>query len=219
MAGKTMRVMLIDDHPVVRTGIRRIIELEDDMEVICEAGDVNEAIRLMGDGNPDVAVIDISISGESDGIDLVKAIKSRYDNVRSVMLSMHDENLYAERAIRAGASGYVTKKEAPEKIVDAIRSVMGGELYLSSDVSKKIIEKLLHGSVDTQASPVDTLTDREFEVFQFIGRGFGAGEIARKLNLSASTVDSHKANIKSKLGLETGSELTKTAIQWVLNQK
>jgi len=218
-ANKTIKVMLVDDHPLLRMGIKKVIEMEEDMNVVCEAGCANEAINNINKFMPDIVVVDISLDGEVNGIDLVKAIKSRFSSIKTLILSMFDENIYAERTIRAGARGYVTKKDAPEKIVDALRIIMDGEIYLSDRMSRNLIDKFFHGATDAVGTLVENLTDRELEIYQLIGNGFGTGEIARKLNLSTSTVESHKSNIKEKLNLTSGTELTKSAIQWALNQK
>jgi DNA-binding NarL/FixJ family response regulator len=218
---ETIQVMIIDDHPVVRMGMKKIIEMEKDMRVCGEAADANKAINLIVKmkKKPDIVIVDISLEGEISGIDLIKAIKSRYSNIKTIVLSMYDETMYAERAIRAGARGYVPKKEASATIVNALRTIMKGEIYLSDSISRTIIGKLLHGSSDVIGTSVDALTNREIQVFELIGNGYGTSEIAKKLNLSINTIESHKRNIKEKLGLRNGAELTKTAIQWVLAYK
>ncbi|MCP4138158.1 MAG: response regulator transcription factor [bacterium] len=215
---KIIKILIVDDHPLVRQGMKKIIEKEDDMQVCGETNEANEAISLISKLEPHCVIADISLDGETNGIDLVKAVRERFTNTISLVLSMHDESVYAERAIRAGARGYVTKKEAPSKVVEAIRTIVKGNLFLSSKVSGKIIDKLIHGSADVIGTPVDKLSDREFEVFQLIGNGFGTGEIAKKLNLSVNTIESHRKKIKEKLGIESGSQLIKDAVQWTISQ-
>lgn len=213
-----IRVMIIDDHPLVRQGITKILEKEQDMEVVAETGNAHDAINLIARHEPDFIIADISLEGEVNGIDLVKAVRERFGNIRVLVLSMFDEAIYAERAIRAGARGYMTKKEAPNNVASAIRGIMRGDLYLTGGISGRIIDKLLHSTSDSNQTPVDLLTDREFEIFQLLGNGFGTGEIARRLNLSVNTIESHRKKIKDKLGIKKGPELVKSAVQWVLSQ-
>ena len=215
---RKIRVMIIDDHPLVRQGIGKILEKEPDMEVVAETGNANDAISLITRHEPDFIIADISLEGEVNGIDLVKAVRERFSSIRVLVLSMFDEAIYAERAIRAGARGYMTKKEAPSNVAGAIRSIMKGDLYLTGGISGRIIDKLLHSPSDATMTPVDILTDREFEIFQLLGNGFGTGEIARRLNLSVNTIESHRKKIKDKLGITKGPELVKSAVQWVLSQ-
>ncbi len=213
-----IKIMLVDDHPLVRQGISKIIDKVEDMEICAEAGTAGEAVTLIARNEPDIVIADISLEGEANGIDLVKAIKERYGYIKVLVLSMFDETVYAERAIRAGARGYMTKKEAPSNVVNAIRIILKGELYLTGGITGKIIDKLLHTSSDASQTPVDLLTDREFEIFQLVGNGFGTGEIAKKLNLSVNTIESHRKKIKDKLGIKKGPELVKSAVQWVISQ-
>lgn len=215
-----VRIVIVDDHPIVRQGLKKVIEKESDMLVCGEAGTANEAVSVIAREKPDIVVADISLDGEASGLDLVRAITERFPEVSSLVLSMHDESVYAERAIRAGARGYITKNDGPSNIVHALRSVLKGEIYLSGAMSARLISKLFHGNQsETPRSIVETLTDRELEVFQLIGNGFSTGEIARRLNLSPHTIETHRKNIKDKLGLSSGSELNKQAIQWVLSSR
>ncbi len=209
-------VLIVDDHPLVRQGLRKMIEKEADMSVLGEAGDAGEALRVIAQGMPDVIIVDISLETETSGIDLVKALKERYRNIQSLVLSMHDENIYAERALRAGAKGYVTKKEAAAIIIEAIRTVRKGEVFLSSRMSGRIIDKIINAPGDSQGAPHEILSDREFEVYRLIGMGHSTGEIAKKLNLSVNTIESHRRKIKDKLGIIKGSDLVKNAVQWVM---
>jgi DNA-binding NarL/FixJ family response regulator len=216
---KEIKIMIVDDHPIVRQGLRMIIEREEDFSICAEASNANEAIRIIGDCDPDVVIVDISLDGSTNGIELVRAIKDRYPGVLSLVLSMYDESLYAERAIRAGASGYVMKKEADNNIINAIRLILKGDLYLSDDISKSIVKKLLHISSDQELSPESVLTDRELEIFMMIGNGIGTKEIARRLNLSLNTIETHRRHIKEKMQFKDLNELVKYAVQWVYVKK
>ncbi len=212
------KILIVDDHPLLRQGIRQVIELEEDLRVSGEASTANEAIDLVNRDTPDVVIVDITLAGNVSGIELVKSLNERFPEIRTLVLTMHDESLYAERAIRAGARGYIMKEVASKNIISAIRTIMNDELYLSDAVSKRIIDKLVRGSADTAGISVEQLSNREFEIFQMIGNGFSTKEMARKLNLSIYTVESHKKNIKEKLKLKNSSDLAKYAIQWVITQ-
>ena len=214
----TTKILIVDDHPLLRQGIRQVIELEEDLTVSGEASTANEAIDLVNRDTPDVVIVDITLAGNVSGIELVKSLNERFPDIRTLVLTMHDESLYAERAIRAGARGYIMKEVASKNIISAIRTILNDELYLSEAVSKRIIDKLVRGSADTAGISVEQLSNREFEIFQMIGNGFSTKEMARKLNLSIYTVESHKKNIKEKLKLKNSSDLAKYAIQWVITQ-
>ena len=215
---KIEKIFLVDDHPVLRQGIRQVVEGAGDFKVCGEASNANDAIREINKFKPDIVLVDIVLEGSINGIELVRSIRERFPDIYTIVLSMHEESLYAERAIRAGARGYIMKEVAPKNIVEAIRTVLDGELYLSDNQSKRIIDKLIHGSVDTDGLSIGVLSDREFEIFQLIGNGFSTKEIAKKLNLSIYTVESHRRNIKTKMRLNNSSEVTKHAIQWVIMQ-
>jgi len=216
---KKARILVVDDHPIVRQGISQLINRESDMEVCCEAGTAEDALAALAGGcNHAVAVVDISLEGLS-GIELTKLIKTRHPDVPVLIMSMHDESLYAERALRAGARGYVMKQEATEKILTAIRQILDGEIYVSDRMRSKMLQRLIDNRAETTASPIACLSDRELEVLRFIGRGFGTGEIARELHRSVKTVEAHRANIKDKLQLKTSAELVRFAVQWVEAEK
>ena len=215
---KATNILIVDDHPLLREGIRQVIELEKDLKVCGEASSANEAIDLINRNMPDVVIVDITLAGNVNGIELIKSLNERFPEIRTLVLTMHDESLYAERAIRAGARGYIMKEVASKNIINAIRTILEDELYLSETVSKKIIDKLVRGSADALGISVDILSNREFEIFQLVGNGFSTKEMARKLNLSIYTVESHKKNIKEKLNLRNTSDLSKYAIQWVIMQ-
>ncbi len=196
----------------------RLVDDEPDLTICGQAGDAMEALKAISETKPDVVVVDISLKSSS-GIDLMKSIKAQYPKLPVLILSMHNEALYAERALRAGAMGYIMKQEASEKLLTAIRHVLGGQIYVSDKVSKRLIRKLARGKVDMVASPVDSLSDRELEVFYLIGQGYGTSQIAEKLYLSIKTIETYRTHIKEKLNLANSRELLQYAIQWVSSQK
>jgi DNA-binding NarL/FixJ family response regulator len=211
------KVIIVDDHPIIRQGLRAVIDQQPDMVVCGEAWSVSQALQVMDSTVPDLAIVDLSLK-DSSGLDLIKDIAIRWPNVQVLVLSMRDEAFYAERVLRAGARGYVTKDEGPQKVVDALRKVLRGEIHLSDQMASKILRKFAGGPTPT-ASLVDSLTDRELQVLQLIGSGLPTREIAERLHISTKTVDSHREHIKEKLRLESATELLKHAIQWVQCQK
>ncbi|MBN1501878.1 MAG: response regulator transcription factor [Spirochaetes bacterium] len=213
-----MKILVIDDHPFVRQGIISILSEVKGYEVVGETDEANSALSLISDNMPDVVLIDLSLKGNINGLDLIKAIKERYPKVKSIAVSMHDENVYAERAIRAGALGYIMKGEDPEKLINAIEKVFDGEIAVSKKVSDKIMNKFFHGANNVEVLSVELFSNRELEVFELIGHGFSTSEIAQKLGLSISTIETYRANIKDKLNLKNAAELTKTAVQWVIEK-
>jgi DNA-binding NarL/FixJ family response regulator len=213
-----IKILIVDDHPLLRQGIKQVIELEEGLRVCGEASTANDAIDLINRDKPDVVIVDITLAGNVNGIELIKSLHERFPDIKTLVLTMHDESVYAERAIRAGARGYIMKEVASKNIINAIRTILNDELYLSESISKKIIDKLVRGSADTIGISVENLSNREFEIFQLIGNGFSTKEMAKKLNLSIYTVESHKKNIKEKLKLKNSSDLVKYAIQWVIMQ-
>ncbi len=215
---KKIKVMLVDDHPIVRQGIRDVLENTGDITVCAETSSANEAITLINRDRPDIVIVDIMLEGNVNGIDLVKSIGERFPGIHTLILSMHDEMIYAERAIKAGARGYVMKDIAPRIIVDAIRTITKGELYLKEELSKKILDKVFHQNADKRSLFTEQLSDREFEVFELIGNGYSMKDISKKLNLSIYTVESHRKSIKKKMRIGSSSELTRMAIQWVIMQ-
>lgn len=222
MAGKTnskRRVMLVDDHPLLRRGLAQLINQEDDLIICGEAEDVVGALKMVEQIQPDVAVVDIALP-DGNGIDLIKDLKIRVPKLRVLVLSMHDESFYAERVLRAGARGYITKGEPSSKVIDGIRALLEDRLFVSEALSSQMLSKFV-GGVKTGASQyaVDQLTDREFEVLDMIGRGTQTREIAELLHLSVKTIDAHRENIKRKLKLADASELLKYAIKWVQTEK
>jgi DNA-binding NarL/FixJ family response regulator len=210
------RVLIVDDHPAVREALAVRIGRQPDMEVCGEAADMSEALRLIADARPDVAVVDITLK-TSNGIDLIKRIKDRNDHVRILVWSVHSESLYAERALRAGALGYVNKDQATDKIVEAIRRVLAGKVYLSETMTERMLQRSVGGGrQEVKRSPLDVLADRELEVFRLIGEGVKTAEIAERLHLSVKTVETYRDRIRQKLDLSDGTKLTHYATQWVL---
>ena len=208
------RIIIVDDHPIVREGLTKLIEQEDDLAVCGQAEDGPAAMAMIRDSKPDMAIVDIALK-ETSGTELIKDIKARYPHLLVLALSMHDESLYAERALRAGAKGYIMKAEATEKVITAIRKVLGGQLYISDRMGEKMVRKLVDGKSEAGASPIESLSDRQLEVFLLIGQGYGTRQIAEKLYLSIKTIETYRAHIKEKLNLTDAAELLQYAIQWV----
>jgi len=216
-ARKRARILIVDDHPAVREALASRIGRQPDLEVCGEAADMSEALRLVADTRPDLAVVDISLKTGS-GIDLIKRIKDRNDSVRMLVWSMHSESLYAERALRAGALGYINKDQATDKIIDAIRRVLDGKVYLSDAMAEKMLHRAVGGSRnDVLRSPLDLLADRELEVFRLIGQGVKTAEIAERMHLSVKTVETYRDRIRQKLNLSDGTKLAHYATQWILD--
>jgi len=208
------KVLIVDDHPIVRQGLAQLINQEKDLEVCGQAEDAHEAIRSIRDLGPDLIIVDISLR-DTSGVDLIKDLRIQYPDLPILTLSMHDEAVYGERALRAGARGYIMKQEATEKVVTAIRRVLAGEIYVSDDMAAKMVSRLVGGISRKTGSPIETLSDRELEVFRMIGEGFNTREMAEKLHLSVKTIETYRAHIKDKLALQDASELLRAAIQWV----
>jgi len=209
------RVLLVDDHPILRKGLAQMINLEQDLTVCGEAEEAGKAFELVGTLQPDVAVVDISLK-TGNGIELVKNIKARYPELPILVLSMHDESLYAERALRAGSLGYIMKEEATEQVLIAIRRVLKGEIFLSEKMKSRMLQQLTTGGRNkVVVSPIENLTDRELEVFRLIGEGRSTRQIAAELHLSVRTVEAYREYIKSKLNLRNATELVQHAFHWV----
>jgi DNA-binding NarL/FixJ family response regulator len=211
------RILLIDDHPMTRQGLAAVINQQDDMIVCCQAGEASEGMTKMEGGAPELVITDISLDGKS-GLELSRDVHAIYPNVRILVMSMHEESIYAERALRAGAHGYVMKKSGGEAILAAIRRVLSGKISVSDKVSALLTERFIRGEQSTRRSQVEALTDREFEVFKLIGDGCSAREVARRLHLSPKTVDVYRQHIKEKLGLEDSAALVQYAVRWVATQ-
>jgi DNA-binding NarL/FixJ family response regulator len=207
------RVLVVDDHELLRMALGQLIGQEADLTVCGEAEDAAGALRVIEELQPDIALVDISLK-ESHGIELIKDIKSRWPDLPVLVLTMHDESFYAERVLRAGARGYVTKAEVSSKVIEGIRKVLDGDVYVSDAMASKVLSKLVGGKGDATSFPIDTLSDREFEVFEMIGRGLQSRDIARRLHLSIKTVDAHREHIKKKLSLDSATDLLMYAVQW-----
>lgn len=208
------RVFVVDDHPVVRQGLKLLVDHEPDMEMIGQAESAADALRQIASSIPDVVIADVSLK-DSSGIELVKDLHVRFPDLPVLILSMHDESLYAERVLRAGARGYVMKDEATDKVIVALRHILKGELYLSAAMASKMLSKFVEGRSGTGGLPMERLSDRELEVFEFIGQGLGTRQIAERLGLSIKTVEAHRESIKKKLKLPDATALLQHAIHWV----
>lgn len=208
------RVLIVDDHPLVRLGFAQLLSDEEDLSVCGEAESAAEALQLVDELAPDLLVVDISLKGTS-GLELIKQVRSRRPRLPVLVCSMHDESLFAERALRAGASGYVGKREAPDDLVTAVRAVLAGKRYLSPRFAARL-EAAGRGLRDDLPEPVGVLSDRELEVFDMIGRGHGTREIAERLGIAIKTVETYRENIKEKLMIDSAPELARRAVAWVL---
>jgi DNA-binding NarL/FixJ family response regulator len=211
----SIRILIVDDHPLVRQGLIGLISTEPDLVICGEASGATEAQHLAETMRPEVAIIDLTL-GEGSGIALIKEFKERYPSMKLLVLSMHDELLFAERALRAGAVGYVSKDKVSRTIVYAIRAVLADRIYLSQRMTQRMMHRAVGARADAGQSPFDRLTDREIEVFEMIGQGLTTRGIATRLELSPKTVETHREHIKDKLEIKNTAELTQHAVQWVL---
>lgn len=212
---QTASIMIVDDHPIVANGIQQLIDREPDMKVIQSVQDAESTIKFIDKTQPDLLIVDISLKGSTNGIDLIKGLKKRYPKIKTLVLSMHEENLYAERAIKAGAKGYIMKNDLTDNIVKAIRSILEGNLYLSDAITSKLLNSMVNEEEEKDDdTDIKKLSDREFEVFQLISQGIKTSDIAKEINISVKTVEAHKLRIKNKLNLKNSSELNKYAIEW-----
>jgi DNA-binding NarL/FixJ family response regulator len=214
---RKFQIILVDDHPIMREGFTQLINNEPDLNVCAHVGNATKAFDLIGSLKPDLAIVDIALDGSS-GIELIKNVRSRWNNQLLLALSMHEESVYGERALRAGACGYVMKNETTEEIMKAIREVLRGEIYLSKQMRSLVVQKFLNGEPAHGHFGVEQLSDRELEVFQLIGSGRRTSQIAAELHLSIKTVETYRAHIKEKLMLRNGMELVRHAIHWMNNQ-
>jgi DNA-binding NarL/FixJ family response regulator len=207
----------VDDHPIVRQGLQQMIDREPDLKVCGEAEEARSALQAIATLKPDIVVMDISLTGPS-GIEILRSVRQTDAKLRVLVLSMHDETVYAERALRAGANGYIMKQEATEKVLVALRKILGGEVYVSDRVANKMLKQFVGGAPASRRSPLDDLTDRELEVFRLIGEGHGTRQISDELHLSVKTVETYQAHIKEKMGLRNARELVQFAIQWAIGE-
>ena len=211
------RILVVDDHPIVRQGLALLINREPDLVVCGEAEEAMGAMHVLASARPDVLIVDISLNGP-DGLDLLKNVRISHSSLPVLILSMHDESIYAERALRAGANGYIMKQEATDKVLVAVRRILNGEIYVSDRIASKMLKHYITGSGLPNSSIAD-LSDRELEVFRLIGEGHGTRQIAEELHISVKTVESYQAHIKEKLSLRSARELMQHAIQWSMNEK
>jgi DNA-binding NarL/FixJ family response regulator len=213
-AGDKTQIVIVDDHPVLRRGVVQLVNQEPDLIVCGEADDAPDALKLLDKLKPELVLVDVTLKNSS-GIELIKDIRIRHPNMLVLVLSMHSESFYAERVLRAGARGYVAKGEPPGKVIEGIRRVLTGEIYVSEKVAAKMLGKLAGVRGSSEGPTVDSLSDREFEVFRLIGNGVATRDIADRLHLSVKTIETHRENIKQKLRLKNAAELLQHAIQWV----
>jgi len=211
-----IKILLVDDHPLVREGLANLIHQQLDLEVCGEAASEPQALQMIASTGPDVAVVDITLENGS-GLELIKNIKAMHPGVAMLALSMHDESLFAERALRAGARGYLMKREAAKKVIQGIRAVLAGQLFVSEKITAMMAERFVEGRT-TPSSPMAQLSDRELEVFQLLGRGQTTRQIADHLHVGFKTVQAYSARIKEKLQLANATELLRAAMQWNDNQ-
>lgn len=206
-------VIIIDDHPLFSRGLAQLIETQDSFKVSGMAKNRNEALELLGKVTPDLAIVDLNL-GQEDGLELIKDIVIIHPKTKILVLSMHDERFYAERALKAGAKGYIMKEEAETQVIDAIKTVVKGDIYLSEAEKKRINNDISQEASKESFDLISTLSDRQLQIFTLIGKGIGTVEIANKLNLSIKTIDTHKENIKAKLHCASSGELRQMAIEW-----
>src|ERR1700691_2268872 len=211
-------VFVVDDHPLLRQGLALLINREPDLAVSGEAEEAQAALKAIAAKQPDILIADISLNGP-DGLDLLKNLRMLYPNLPVLVLSMHDESIYAERALRARANGYIMKQEATEKVLVAVRRILGGDIYLSDRMANKLLHQYISGASPDMNSRLSALSDRELEVFRLIGEGRSTRQIAEKLHLSIKTVETYQAHIKDKLSLHSGRELVQHAIQSNITDK
>lgn len=215
-AAARARILIVDDHPAVREALAMRIAKDRTLVVCGEAADEGEALKLHAEQKPDLLIVDITLKS-GDGLDLIKRIKAKDSNVRMLVWSMHSESLYAERALRAGAQGYITKEQAMSQIVEAIEQVLAGNFYLSPAMTEKLLTRISKGGTESlDRSPMETLSDRELEVLRLVGKGVRTADIARQLHLSVKTVETYRDRIRKKLNLADGNELIRFAARWIL---
>lgn len=215
---KPARILIVDDHPIVREGLAAVLSRQPDLQVCGESASVAEAMKLIESKHPDLAIIDLSLA-DGSGLDLIKRIRTRDTAIKMLVLSMSDESLYAERALRAGAMGFLHKQEAREKLIGAIRQILDGKIFVSETINERMLQQVMMGHQPLQQSAIESLSDRELEVFELIGHGLGSSEIAQRLHLGIKTIETHRQRIKGKLDLKNSLELVRHATQWVLKNR
>ncbi|HEX3984950.1 MAG TPA: response regulator transcription factor [Acidisoma sp.] len=213
-AGARQRILLVDDHPFMRAGLAQLLNQQPDLQLGGEAGHPSDAAKLLASGKWDLVLTDITMPGRS-GLDFIKDLHALYPELPILVVSMHDEAIYAERALRAGARGYIMEEAGAEKLLEAVRRVLSGKVYVSAELSAKIVDALSGAKPRGSNSPIAKLTDREFEIFQLIGHGKSTKEIASQLHLSSKTVDVHRSHIKEKLELTDATALVRHAVRWI----
>ena len=207
------RILMVDDHPIVREGMAFFLNAQPDLNLCCLAGTAEEATASFATCDPDLAIVDISL-GKDSGLDVIKALRCRAPGLAILAMSLHDESIFAERALRAGANGYLMKQEATANILQAVRKVLSGDIYLSDAMHGRLAQRLA-APRGSNASPIAGLSEREFEILHLIGLGFGTRQISEKLNRSIKTIETHRASLKEKLQLQSSSDLIRFAGQWL----
>lgn len=208
------RIVLVDDHPIVREGLAQLINQHDGLQVCGEAGDGPQAMKVIDQTKPDLAIVDLSLP-DTSGLEFIKQLRAAYPKLPLLVLSMHEESVYAPRALQAGARGYIMKREARQNVVTAIRRVLEDRIYVSDKLASEFVRQAIDGKSSLDVSPVSKLTDRELEVFELIGQGIGTRLIAQRLHRSIKTIEAHREHIKDKLSLKNAAELSRSAVQWV----
>lgn len=209
---KKRKVLIVDDHPIIRQGLKQLIDQEEDLFVCGDACDIKDALKIFKKEKPDIALVDITLEGGISGLDFVKDMQSE---LPSLVVSMHDETLYAERSLKSGAKGYIMKQEATEQLLTAIRKVLNGGIYLSEKMQSNISLKSISLASKKNSSALELLSNRELEVFELLGTGYSTRQVAEKFNLSIKTIDTYRAHIKRKLNFKNASELVQSAVKWV----
>lgn len=212
---QTTRILLVDDHPMLRRGVAELLNAEPGLSVCGEAGNMSEALTVAVKQSPDLVIVDVSLDG-ANGIELIKHLATQAPTSRVLAYSMHDEEIFAERALRAGARGYLMKQAPPETLLEAIEQIRDGRIYLSAAMSERLLDRAVSGGSDATASPLEALSDRELEVFQALGNGSSTAQIATQLGLSVKTIETYREHLKRKLGLRSGQELLRYAIEWAV---
>jgi len=212
------QILIVEDHPLTRQGLNALISSQPDFEVCGEAAGAGDAISLVAAKRPDLCIIDLRL-GQGSGLELIKQVKARFPDVKILVSSMHDESLFAERVLRAGANGFISKIESVDKVIQAMRQVLSGKVYLSTKMTEQLLFQVAGRGQDVAEDSLDDLSNRELEVFQLIGQGLGTRQIAEQLHLSVKTIETYRESVKRKLNLSTTSELVRRAVQWVLEEQ